>query len=107
MTEQTKCKQGISLAVTGELGCEGALHNKTSATYKDHPQYGQQIKDAVAQIELSERLNLKGPGYEPVSREVALQHIRDVEAKKAKIIAPIAVAVKAGKVPKERMGAVG
>ena len=62
------------------------------------------MKKCASKNELESRLAIKGDGYEPLSKEVALKHIKEVEERKVKLIAGAAIAVKMGRIPQGQMG---
>ena len=55
-------------------------------------------------MEITERSKLMGEDYEPLSREVALERIKQIEAKKGEFVSGIMIMAQVGQFPKEQMG---
>ena len=61
------------------------------------------MKKVAGEVELTERMKLMGPGYEPLDKEAALKHIKEIEMRKVGQIAGALIATKMGKLPQNRM----
>ena len=73
---QQKTKQGLTLATLNLLEIEPEIYDKTGRSVKDDEAKGTQMKKVASEVELSERLKMMGPGYEPLDKETALKHIK-------------------------------
>ena len=100
---QQKAKQGVTLATLNHLEIEPEIYDKTGRSVKDDAERGQSMKKVAGEVELAERLKMMGPGYEPLDKETALKHIKQIEMRKVQQIAGALIAAKMGKLPQNRM----
>ena len=104
LNEQGKCKQQVMLAIFDHFSIEPEVFEKTGAEVRQVPASLELMKKCASKNELESRLAIKGEGYEPLAKEVALKHIKEVEERKVKLIAGAAIAVKLGRIPQGQMG---
>jgi len=57
----------------------------------------------MAKLEISERSELMGEGYTPLTRDVALEIIKKVEEKKVEFVAGMIIMANTGQFPREKL----
>ena len=94
-----KSKQQVVLAVLDSYGIDPQLYDKSNKVVG-----GELMKAAAAEIEVSENMKQMASDYEPLSREVALQRLEEIELKKMEFMAGVIIASKMGQFPPNQMG---
>jgi len=81
----------VHIAVLSTLGIDTALYEKSTSGIKASEEKQAKAKATMQRVEMDERSKLMGDGYEPLSREVALERIKQIESKKGEFVAGIMI----------------
>lgn len=99
-----KSKGQVHIAVLSSLNIEPALYEKSTGSIKESEERQKRAKATMQRIEIDERSKLMGSSYEPLTREVALERIKQVETKKGEFVAGIMIMAQVGQFPKDQIG---
>ena len=104
MQATQKSKGQVHITVLSSLGIDPNLYDKSTESIKSSPEMQAKAKETMMRLEIAERSALMGENYEPLTKEVALERIQQVESKKGEFVSGIMIMAQVGQFPKEQMG---
>ena len=96
----------VHVAVLSSLGIDFPLYDAKIEMINNTVEMQAKAKEITQRIEITERSALMGENYEPLTKEVALKRIKQIETKKSEFVAKLMIKAEIGKYPKEKMGLV-